>query len=90
MENARILIVDDDVDLTKVLKITLESRKYAVDTAASRAEGMEKARALKPDLFILVLHFLSSTTMPPSYSLPGACRCRSTHKAWLSTRYDTR
>ena len=53
MENARILIVDDDVDLTKALKITLESRKYAVDTAASRAEGMEKARARKPDLFIL-------------------------------------
>lgn len=53
MENARILIVDDDVDLTKALKVTLESRNYTVDTAADRAEGMEKAQAHKPDLFIL-------------------------------------
>jgi CheY-like chemotaxis protein len=53
MENATILIVDDDVDLTKALKVTLESRKYTVVTAADRAEGMEKAQAQKPDLFIL-------------------------------------
>jgi CheY-like chemotaxis protein len=53
MENARILIVDDDVDLTKALKVTLESRKYTVVTAGDRAEGMEKAQAQKPDLFIL-------------------------------------
>jgi CheY-like chemotaxis protein len=53
MENARILIVDDDDDLTKALKVTLESRKYTVVTAADRAEGMEKAQAQKPDLFIL-------------------------------------
>jgi len=53
MENARILIVDDDVDLTKALKVTLESRKYTVVTAVDRAEGMEKAQAQKPDLFIL-------------------------------------
>jgi CheY-like chemotaxis protein len=53
MENARILIVDDDVDLTKALKVTLESRKYTVVTAADRTEGMEKAQAQKPDLFIL-------------------------------------
>jgi CheY-like chemotaxis protein len=53
MENATILIVDDDVDLTKALKVTLESRKYTVVTAADRTEGMEKAQAQKPDLFIL-------------------------------------
>jgi len=53
MENARILIVDDDVDLTKALKVTLESRNYTVVTAADRTEGMEKAQAQKPDLFIL-------------------------------------
>jgi CheY-like chemotaxis protein len=53
MENARILIVDDDDDLTKALKVTLESRKYTVVTAADRAEGMEMAQAQKPDLFIL-------------------------------------
>ena len=56
------------------------------------AGGSLTAIALEGKKFLvwLVLHFLSSTTMPPSYSRPGACRCRSTHKAWLSTRYDTR
>ena len=49
----KILIVDDDLDLTKALKVTLESERYTVVTAGSRAEGMEKVRAEKPDLIIL-------------------------------------
>ncbi|MHC4685517.1 MAG: response regulator transcription factor [Planctomycetota bacterium] len=53
MNDAKILIVDDDVDLTKALKVTLESNQYTVLTAADRAEGMEKISAEKPDLVIL-------------------------------------
>jgi CheY-like chemotaxis protein len=53
MENAKILIVDDDPDLTKVLQVTLESENYTVVTAADRAEGMEKIRTDKPDLVLL-------------------------------------
>ncbi len=53
MENAKILIVDDDPDLTVVLKTVLEGESYVVDTAPGRAEGMEKLRVDKPDLLIL-------------------------------------
>jgi CheY-like chemotaxis protein len=53
MENAKILLVDDDPDYTKALKVTLESEQYAVVTAADRTEGMEKIRNDKPDLVIL-------------------------------------
>ena len=53
MENAKILIVDDDMDLTKALQVTLESKQYTVITAADRTEGMNKIRADKPDLIIL-------------------------------------
>ncbi len=53
MENAKILIVDDDLDLTKALQVTLESENYTVVTAADRAEGMEKIRTDKPDLVLL-------------------------------------
>lgn len=53
MENAKILIVDDDADLTEALKTTLESQRYSVVTAGDRKEGMEKVRAEKPDLLIL-------------------------------------
>ena len=53
MENAKILIVDDDQDLAKALQATLESRQYTVLTAADRTEGMEKIKTEKPDLTIL-------------------------------------
>ncbi|MHC4456096.1 MAG: response regulator [Planctomycetota bacterium] len=53
MENAKILIVDDDPDFTKALQITLESEDYTVVTAADRTEGMDKIRTDKPDLIIL-------------------------------------
>ena len=53
MENAKILIVDDDLDLTKALQIILENQRYTVLTAADRTEGMEKIKANKPDLVIM-------------------------------------
>lgn len=53
MENTKILIVDDDPDLTVVLKTILEGENYVVDSAPGRAEGMEKLRADKPDLLLL-------------------------------------
>lgn len=53
MENAKILIVDDDLDLTKALTAILESEQYTVLTAIDRMEGMEKIRTDKPDLLIL-------------------------------------
>ena len=53
MENTKILIVDDDPDLTVVLKTVLEGESYVVDTAPGRAEGMEKIQVDKPDLLLL-------------------------------------
>ena len=53
MANAKILIVDDDLDLTKALKTILESESYCVFTATDRMEGMEKIKIEEPDLIIL-------------------------------------
>ncbi len=53
MAKTKILIVDDDPDLTVVLKTVLEGESYVVDTAPGRAEAMEKIQAAKPDLLIL-------------------------------------
>jgi CheY-like chemotaxis protein len=53
MKNARILIIDDDPDFTKALKVTLESKGYTVIAASTGPEGMEKINAEKPDLLIL-------------------------------------
>ena len=53
MENAKIMIVDDDADYINVVKTILESEQYAVVTAGDKTEGMEKIRVEKPDLAIL-------------------------------------
>ena len=53
MENAKILIVDDDLDFTEALKTSLVSEQYTVVTAADRTEGMEKVKTERPNLIIL-------------------------------------
>ncbi|MHC4659110.1 MAG: response regulator [Planctomycetota bacterium] len=53
MKNAKILIVDDDIDYAKALGATLESEQYIVLTAADREDCMNKIRADSPDLVIL-------------------------------------
>ena len=53
MEKAKILIVDDDLDLANAMQAILESRDYTVVTASDKAGGMELVRTEKPDLLIL-------------------------------------
>ncbi len=53
MGQEKILIVDDDVDLSRSLRVILEQAGYEALTAASRREGMEKMRVERPDLIIL-------------------------------------
>ncbi|MBW8035212.1 MAG: response regulator [Planctomycetes bacterium] len=53
MENTKILIIDDDIDLTSALQTVLQSNQYSVSVANTREEGMEKLKADKPDLIIL-------------------------------------
>ena len=50
---ARILVVDDDPDITFALSLYLKKEQHDVRTAASRAEGMDAVRAFAPDLLIL-------------------------------------
>ena len=50
---AKILVVDDDVDLVAVMKGTLEAKPYEVVVAYNGKEGLEKAKKEKPDLIIL-------------------------------------
>jgi len=50
---AKILLVDDDPDFIEATKAVLESRPYEIITALSGEEGLQKARAEKPDLVLL-------------------------------------
>ena len=50
---ARILVVDDDPDITFAISLFLKKEQHEVQTAASRAEGMKALETFKPDLMIL-------------------------------------
>jgi CheY-like chemotaxis protein len=53
MEKLKILIVDDDPDLTEVLKVILTKANYTVLTASNKKVGMEQVKAEKPSLIVL-------------------------------------
>ncbi len=44
VENARILVVDDDENIRKVLTMIMEDEGYAVDTAETAKKAIEKTR----------------------------------------------
>lgn len=49
----KILIIDDDPDISEAMRVVLENRKYEVDNALDSQEGMEKIKGNRPDLIIL-------------------------------------
>jgi signal transduction histidine kinase/AmiR/NasT family two-component response regulator len=55
IENARILIADDDPSMRKVVSFVLESRKALVFTAVDGEDALAKVAEVKPDLLILDL-----------------------------------
>jgi DNA-binding response OmpR family regulator len=55
----KILVVDDDVQVTSLLKKYLSAKKFEVTTINQSSKAMSTAHLLHPDLFILDL------MMPP-------------------------
>ncbi|GAB4188526.1 MAG: hypothetical protein Kow00108_25080 [Calditrichia bacterium] len=49
---AKILLVDDDSSVLKLVSISLKKAGYDVETASDGLEGYEKANQIKPDLII--------------------------------------
>ncbi len=53
MPQRTILVIDDDIDLVEIIRVTLENEGYGVIDAQSGARGLELAREMTPDLIIL-------------------------------------
>jgi two-component system alkaline phosphatase synthesis response regulator PhoP len=51
----RVLVVDDEPDLVRILQFGLQSAGYVVESAADGQEGLKKAREVKPDIILLDL-----------------------------------
>ena len=54
-DTQRVLIVDDEQGIIKIVKMYLEHHHYEIITAGDGQEGLEKAKTEKPDLIILDL-----------------------------------
>jgi DNA-binding response OmpR family regulator len=52
MKGRRILIVDDEPHVTRVLGMTLAREGYEIDTATNGMQALEKIRASAPDVMI--------------------------------------
>lgn len=53
MSNAKILVVDDEPSIVKLVTAYLEPEGYEVYTATDGPSGLKAARAFKPDLIVL-------------------------------------
>lgn len=49
----KILVIDDDIDIRRILVVFLQSVGYEVETAPGAAEGIDLAIKNNPDLIIL-------------------------------------
>lgn len=51
--NTTILLVDDDVELSKMFQLTLTDMGFQVEMAHNGVEGLKKAYSLQPDVILL-------------------------------------
>ncbi|MCF8451316.1 MAG: response regulator transcription factor [Taibaiella sp.] len=55
MNRPLILVIDDDIQIRRLLEITLRASGYEVEMAATGREGISIAASIKPDLVLLDL-----------------------------------
>jgi len=60
MGQGRILIIDDDPDITEAMSVVLGNRGYDVLVAHDSDQGRERLKEVKPDLIILAVMMRTS------------------------------
>jgi two-component system KDP operon response regulator KdpE len=52
----RVLIIDDEIQIRRLLRISLEKKEYAIFEATTAFEGVQETLAKKPDIILLDLN----------------------------------
>ncbi|HZS51935.1 MAG TPA: response regulator transcription factor [Bryobacterales bacterium] len=68
MSAGRILVVDDEPQIRRIMRMTLTDAGYEVDDAKTGEEALEKVRSFRPDLVVL------DVNMP---GMGGVAACRA-------------
>ena len=50
-----VLVIDDEVQIRRLLRVSLETQGFAVHDASTAAEGLQMVLAKKPDIVLLDL-----------------------------------
>jgi DNA-binding response OmpR family regulator len=53
-EGAIILIIDDEIQIRRLLRISLESHGYKVEEASSGKDGLVQVAMVRPDIIVLL------------------------------------
>ena len=53
MNQKKILLIDDELDILEILSYNLEKEGYDIYTATNGNEGIDKAKEIVPDLILL-------------------------------------
>ena len=78
MSAGRILVVDDEPQIRRIMRVSLTGAGYEVDDAKTGEEGLDKVREFRPDLVLLDIN------MPGMGGLERAGRCAQTRTSRLS------
>jgi DNA-binding response OmpR family regulator len=57
VKNAKIIIIEDDIDITETLKIILQPHNFIITFATNPEDGLQKIKENNPDLIILDVMF---------------------------------
>jgi len=68
VSNGRVLVVDDEPQIRRIMRTTLTGAGYEIDDAKSGEEALEKVRSFRPDLVLLDIN------MP---GMGGLAACRA-------------
>ncbi len=84
---ARLLVVDDDIAMTKLLKTLLEMDGFEVMTAVRGSDAQRLAAANAPDLFLLDFHLPDMEGVELIHLLRENPNCANTPILVVSGRY---
>ena len=88
MIKARILVVDDEPQIRRVMRTTLVSRGYMVDDARNGEDALEKLRAERFDLVLLDMNMPGKSGTQVLLDLKTDAHLASTPVIFLSSLLD--
>ena len=83
---SRILVIEDEKDIRDVLEYNLRQAGHEVELAANAKQGLERARAKKPDLVLLDLMLPDQPGTDVCKALKSDPRTRSAHVLMLTAK----